>query len=694
MYHFRRLDATVDELLAQGRHADAAAAARAAGDAARAATIYAQIWDFRRAAECALEAGDRLAAIAHLIDAKAPGEAVLLADTEGTDRAAAASLLAARRLFGPAAALLEKLGERERAAEVFQRAGQPADAARVLEDLGRLREAGRLLERIAAGEAATTAEERAAAQLALGRILARLGHHEEAVRHLQEASRHESTRARALPLIAPELAALGWSHAAAEAARGLGGAPPVALLPAAPGPGDAETPLIGGRYRPLRLLGAGAAGRVFLCRDEVSGAEVALKLFTVVGGAGTQGGDSYRRFLREAEIWRRAHHPNILRILDLRPDLGFLVTELAEGGTLADRRGPLPPGRVRRIALDVLAGLGHAHDRGVVHRDVKPANVFLDGRGVAKLGDFGVAHLLDLGATQTGALIGTLAYMSPEQITGAPLGAAADLYALGVTFFEALTGRRPFLGPDFIAQHLGEPPPRAAELEPAVPPAWDLLLGDLLAKDPAARPGSAAEVAERVRVLEGPGPRPILTLPRPPTPPADAPPERAAAEAEPRSRYEGETPIGETPTARLSRAVDRALERTVVIERFVDGAPDAASERRLFGLAAAGTPFVQRVLSYDRTARVAVYEAPVGDPATAAAIPRLAAELTRALTALAEVGCVHGAVAAARVLYDEQAGTTLLAAGLPAADPAATTDDDARAVAELLTGLRADAPSG
>ena len=115
------------------------------------------------------------------------------------------------------------------------------------------------------------------------------------------------------------------------------------------------------------------------------------------------------------------------------------------------------------MALDIIGGLEAAHHRGVVHRDVKPANIFFDARGTAKLGDFGVAHLVDLGQTQTGGLIGTLAYMSPEQITGAPISIAADLYALGVTLFEVVTGRLPFLGPDFVAQHLGEEPPLAID---------------------------------------------------------------------------------------------------------------------------------------------------------------------------------------------------------------------------------------
>src|SRR5690606_3187921 len=134
--------------------------------------------------------------------------------------------------------------------------------------------------------------------------------------------------------------------------------------------------------------------------------------------------------------------------------------------------------------LDVLAGLELIHQRGVIHRDVKPDNIFFDARGTAKLGDFGVAHLLDLGQTQTGGLIGTLAYVAPEQITGAPLTITADLYALGVTLFEALTGRLPFLGPDFVAQHLGETPPAPSTLASEVAASWDPIVARLLEKDP------------------------------------------------------------------------------------------------------------------------------------------------------------------------------------------------------------------
>src|SRR4029079_16069415 len=119
---------------------------------------------------------------------------------------------------------------------------------------------------------------------------------------------------------------------------------------------------------------------------------------------------------------------------------------------------------VRGVLLGVLDGLEAAHARGVIHRDVKPHNIFFSMSGEAQLGDFGVAHLQELGATQTAGFIGTLAYMSPEQISGAPLHFSTDLYALGVTAFQPLPARLPFRGPDFVAQHLGETAPRPSSL--------------------------------------------------------------------------------------------------------------------------------------------------------------------------------------------------------------------------------------
>ena len=206
--------------------------------------------------------------------------------------------------------------------------------------------------------------------------------------------------------------------------------------------------VIAGRYRLDEMLGSGGAGRVFRARDEVSGRDVAIKLWSTELARGNQ---AYERFVREAKVASTLRHANLIECYGFSAEMGYIVMELM-AGSLADRvSDAMTEKSVRRMALDVLGGLELAHQRGIIHRDVKPANVFFDARGIAKLGDFGVAHLTDLGQTQTGGLIGTLAYMAPEQITGARLTITADLYSLGVTVFEALTGRPPFLGPDFVA---------------------------------------------------------------------------------------------------------------------------------------------------------------------------------------------------------------------------------------------------
>ena len=367
--------------------------------------------------------------------------------------------------------------------------------------------------------------ERAPIQLALGRILARRGAYPEATRLLAGRAAHPELpaelRAEAQRHLIATLAAMGLRDGARDALLELR-----ASDPEVPADLDAylrawrdqtaerktlsrDREVIAGRYRLERLLGAGASGRVFLATDEVAGRAVALKMFFA---SNARGGAAYERFVREARLASTLRHPSLVEVYDVSVERGFLVMEYLPGGSLAQRIDSIDgsPGeptklaaaQVRRMALDLIGGLEAAHHRGVVHRDVKPANVFFDARGTAKLGDFGVAHLVDLGQTQTGGLIGTLAYMSPEQITGAPISIAADLYALGVTLFEALTGRLPFLGPDFVAQHLGEPAPLASSVASDVEPGWDELIAALLVKNPRERTPTLAELRQQLEALD------------------------------------------------------------------------------------------------------------------------------------------------------------------------------------------------
>jgi serine/threonine-protein kinase len=317
---------------------------------------------------------------------------------------------------------------------------------------------------------------------------------------------------------------------------------------------------------------------------------------------------------------------------------------------------------------------------------VKPANIFFDARGTAKLGDFGVAHLVDLGQTQTGGLIGTLAYMSPEQITGAPISIAADLYALGITLFEVVTGRLPFLGPDFVAQHLGEEPPAASTVAEGVATGWDALLAGLLVKNPRERTQTLADLRRQLEAIDfsGSGRARVAPGTEPRAKRASGPHSIAqlAEEGEVGPRYQFETPLGTTPVSQLARAVDTVLDRTVVLERFDASDEATAALERVRILGKAATPFVQRALSLDRTARTVVFEAPAGSP-LADATPNLpAAELMRVLKRLARgaaaihiVGGSHGAIGPRTVVLDDGAVPTIMAAGLGPVVPSQPLDD-------------------
>jgi serine/threonine-protein kinase len=677
---------------------DSGDALMAAGKYAEAAEVYEKSWDFRAALGAAQQAGDLTRALRYALEVHdEPTAMALLAQISATDDGARAALgvLVRMRRHGDAAVVAERLGETGQAIEYYARARKELDAARLLEGQGRDREAGKLLER-ALDLAAET--ERAPLQLALGRILARRGAYPEAARLLQEANKYPPLRTEAQRHLIASLAAMGLRDGARDVLLELRHTDPE--LPAdldsylrtwrdqtAERKTSRDREVIANRYRLERLLGAGASGRVFLASDEIAGRQVALKMFFA---AGARGGAAYERFVREARLASTLRHPSLVEVYEVSVERGFLVMEYLPGGSLAHRMAGgerLPATQVRRMAIDLIAGLEAAHHRGVVHRDVKPANIFFDARGTAKLGDFGVAHLVDLGQTQTGGLIGTLAYMSPEQITGAPITIAADLYALGVTLFESLTGRLPFLGPDFVAQHLGEPPPLASEVAPDGAASWDALLSGLLVKNPRERTQTLGELRGALEDLDLAGqPRVARRARRTSAPHSIA---QLAAEGEQQPRYQFETPLGRTAVSHLARAVDTVLDRSVIIERFDDTDDAARSLERARLLGKVQSPFVQRALSLDRATRTAIFEAPAG-ASVAETLPqlppaevlRLLKRLARGIAAIHELGGTHGAIAVRAVVLDESS-PTLLAAGLGAVAPATPADDVAAVIAVL-----------
>jgi len=267
-------------------------------------------------------------------------------------------------------------------------------------------------------------------------------------------------------------------------------------------PTSAEDDLVADRFRLERSLGNGGMGEVFVATDTVLDRQVALKRLSPQ----LADDDAARaRFLREARALARINSPNVVGVFDAGGDRDpYLVMELIGGTTLRnelrkDRR--IEPERAARIAAGVAAGLAAAHAQGVVHRDVKPSNIFLTASGVPKVGDFGIARIErgDVTLTMTGQAFGSPAYIAPEQATGGTVDARADLYSLGCVLYEMLAGRRPFEGTDAMAltyQHVHTSPVRLDALDAQVSPQLASLVDALLQKDPADRPRSADDVRQ------------------------------------------------------------------------------------------------------------------------------------------------------------------------------------------------------
>jgi eukaryotic-like serine/threonine-protein kinase len=255
-----------------------------------------------------------------------------------------------------------------------------------------------------------------------------------------------------------------------------------------------------------REIGSGGMSVVFLGRDEVLDRPVAIKLLKL-GYAGT---DIGARFQREGRTAASLSHPNIVQVYDAGEgkyegrEASYIVMEYVPGGdlkALIDRRGSLSGGELLRLS-EAAAGLTHAHERGVIHRDVKPHNILLDENGRPKISDFGIARALDATyATRTGSYLGTALYSPPEQLKGEKVTPKSDVYSLGATLYHAATGQPPFVGApiEIASQHVSREPTPPRELNDAVSPALEALILDCMKKDPDARP-SADEV--RLGLLE------------------------------------------------------------------------------------------------------------------------------------------------------------------------------------------------
>jgi tetratricopeptide (TPR) repeat protein len=256
---------------------------------------------------------------------------------------------------------------------------------------------------------------------------------------------------------------------------------------------------------------------VLLCRDERLGRQVAVKRLHADSPV-----DVEQRFVREAKLGASLNHPNLVSVFDTATDDEgvLIVMEYVEGEALARtlKRGPLPPDRVAAMVRDVGSALDHAHGQGVVHRDVKPGNVLLRRDGVTKLVDLGIATAQDhTRLTHSGMVLGTAAYMAPEQLEGGQTTPATDIYALGVVAYESLTGERAREGrtPIEIAHKIATgPPPDLRDAMPGASPAAADVLRRAMARDPRERPASAGELATSLaRALEEPPTAPTRAVP-------------------------------------------------------------------------------------------------------------------------------------------------------------------------------------
>jgi hypothetical protein len=271
---------------------------------------------------------------------------------------------------------------------------------------------------------------------------------------------------------------------------------------AVPRPRGSDT--VAGRYRIEEEIGRGASGVVYGARDSVLERRVALKELAVA----SSDEDAVARFRREAKIVAQLSHPNIVQVYDLADEGGkvWIAMELVDSGDLSQllaASGPLPTESATRFAHAVACAISYAHERGVIHRDLKPLNLLIDATGTVKVTDFGLAKLAESSAhTVEGTILGSPHYMSPEQADGQTADERSDIYSLGTILYHMLAGRPPFDGEiaSVLMQQIRRPVPRLHDIAPdtTIPQELDALLMQMLAKDPDERPQSMREAAQRL----------------------------------------------------------------------------------------------------------------------------------------------------------------------------------------------------
>jgi len=587
---------------------DAAKLALSLEDFAEAARLFERACLYGPAGDAALRAGlaqraVELAARSGNADAEARAIEAAKSDPDAARKTAARL----SDLGRPATAgrLLAAIGDHADAAAALERAAAWLDAAKAHEAAGDARRAARCLE-----TAIDSGSEQEPARLLLGALLARHGRHAAAVKVLQAIAQRAPERARALVLLRDSFRALGLTEAEREVENELGALGATARVSSVPPPSRAEAEggqVLFGRYRVEREVARTPTARVLEARDLLSDRSVAVKLFSAAT-LRDAGRDALVRFEREAVVLGQLRHPSIVPLVAFVPEGPAVVLDWMGGGSLADQLATtaLSPARAVEVACSVLSALAEAHRRGILHRDIKPANVLFDAAGAAYLADFGTAHVADAAQTVTSGVIGTLAYMAPEQRAGSPANAKSDIYGVGALLVHTLTGappggRLPYLSDELTPDHVA--------------------LVERLVGEEALRPDSATEARELLRSVPWPTRAPA---------PRETKRETTAAPTEETLRLE-----------RLSgaRFRDRVLDREI----YVLDAKGSGAERAL-AFARADHPGLASILVMTKSPDALWIEAPRGTPVSGSLGPEERAEIADALAALHRAGGWHGAV--------------------------------------------------
>lgn len=656
------LDPEVAELVRQERLLDAAELCAKRGNHAAASEIYERACVWAQAAEQAELAQDLPRAILLSAQAKDETRGSRLFPALAADKGALSRLgyqLSTRGEYAWAAKAYEGAGERKEAARAWELGGNVVRAASLLETLGEAPAAAKVLE-----AALRRNPESSDVSLALGSLLVRFGKLEAGVRALQRVGAHTFERKAALGFLSTAFDKLGLREAKRECDEeldALGGAsvPPgsEASPASAHAPASVRKPRMFGRYEVEREVASSANARVLECTDVVQHSKVALKIFVGHAAVGT-GRDALARFEREVRILASMNHPNIVGLREYVPEGPAIATVWMEGGTLEHliARESLSPRRAVEIARSVLLAAAEAHRLSVLHRDIKPGNVLFDAAGTAKLADFGVAHLNDMSATATAGVIGTLAYMSPEQRRGSPATTQSDIYGVGALLLEMLTGARPSL----------EGPPRLlpSAVHRDLSKAHDALVLSLLAEAPADRPESALAARAKLQELVWPDVVERIALR-----PATVPPTEAHAET---TRFEVRIEGGER------RFTDTLLGRDVVCISLRTGVLE-----RLGAFARADHPNAQTVCRVEPEGAIAWLAVPPGAPVGRPLEPAERKMLFDVIERLHQASFVHGHIDREHVFIDER--TNALCLLFPQEDPplSASLDQDRLAAARL-----------